>query len=348
MDKYKLRALVSIVAAICLGAGLMMTLRSMKIGAGLNDDSQALIRLPVRQYAYWKNNFELSLADRVQIPSEDVLNFLRADNVKQGFSEVPVASNDEVAIGEIKQALQTLPEAIQEKLKKKLAAIYLVQQLGGSAVANSIYTNGPSSPEIAGFLALDTFALNKKANDWATWKDQSPFRDGTYSIRTTIANDSANDRIHAYQFILLHELGHILAIGTDIHPSWDTAGPLNSFPFSKLSWKEKGDWYEHNGANQIPKTVFYATEQNKRSGDEILSIYEALEKTSFVTLYASTNPFDDFAETFATYVHSQLMQNPYRVEILKGNDVVKTFELCFGQPRCKEKEDIVRAFIESP
>jgi hypothetical protein len=239
MDRSRLRAFVTFIAVICLGAGLSIIVRSTKFGQALNDDPHALSRLPVRQVSYWKPYFKKPLSERIEAPPEEVLHYLRADNLRQGFSEVPTAVTDASFVTPIRKAIRSLPTKIQRRLEKKLAAIFIVENLGGSAIANSIFVDGPDSSEVAGFLALDAKVLWRPANAWASWKDQTPFHDGEIKIATHIA-EADDDNLHsALQFILLHELAHVLAIGEKQHPSWDVGfeGDLASYPFTAIGWK---------------------------------------------------------------------------------------------------------------
>jgi hypothetical protein len=78
---------------------------------------------------------------------------------------------------------------------------------------------------------------------------------------------------------------------------------------------------------------------------QMLDVYGALEHTSFATLYAATNPFDDFAEAFASYVHSELMGKPWEIRIHRDADPVRSYRLCWGQPRCQERQAILKEML---
>ena len=68
-------------------------------------------------------------------------------------------------------------------------------------------------------------------------------------------------------------------------------------------------------------------------------------RTSFPTLYAATNPWDDFAESFANYVHVVLLRKPWRVQVRGVGDDTETFDACWGLPRCEAKERMLRALL---
>ena len=76
--------------------------------------------------------------------------------------------------------------------------------------------------------------------------------------------------------------------------------------------------------------------------------YEILERTNFATLYAVTRPGDDFAEAFASYVHTVLMQRPFAIRIYRGGRLVKAYGPCWTEPRCAEKRKIIENFLGVP
>lgn len=66
-----------------------------------------------------------------------------------------------------------------------------------------------------------------------TWKENTPFKDSaSYRLDARIEADSDDNRKNAIQYILLHELGHALTVGTDIHPPW------NIPPQGSPGWRE--------------------------------------------------------------------------------------------------------------
>jgi hypothetical protein len=73
--------------------------------------------------------------------------------------------------------------------------------------------------------------------------------------------------------------------------------------------------------------------------------YDHVEQTNFVTLYATTNPSDDWAESFVTYIHHVVMKRPFQITIKKNGKPVKNFRLCWGTSRCSKKEAIIKTYL---
>ena len=73
--------------------------------------------------------------------------------------------------------------------------------------------------------------------------------------------------------------------------------------------------------------------------------YTSLEKTNFPSLYAATQPADDFADSFASYVHVVLLRRPWQIAISKKGQVVKTFDACWDQSRCAAKRKLLEQIL---
>jgi hypothetical protein len=89
--------------------------------------------------------------------------------------------------------------------------------------------------------------------------------------------------------------------------------------------------------------VYYATP--KLGIDRADSAYQQLAKTSFPTLYAAVSPFEDFAESFVSYVHSVIDKRPWQIRLYRDNELTKTVELCWGQARCEKKQKFMEQLL---
>ncbi len=201
---------------------------------------------------------------------------------------------------------------------------------------------------IAGLFKIISVLENKTANGWATWKERTPFMPGPLELHAHIESLENDNRKNAIQYLLLHEIGHVLASKLKAHPPWgirpDALGTTGDFTFFNESWFINGgeNKFESKFDHQFPertKTVYYFVSNLENA--QMTDVYSQLEKTNFVTLYSVTHFSDDWAEAFATYVHSVLMKKPFRVTIKKDGKVVKTFELCWDKPRCRKKREIL-------
>ena len=300
---------------------------------------------------YWKTHKigqASDLSSKVASPPAELLDYLDKENQLQGYAGHPSApASDAAFLSDLKSAIAGLPASVRVFAAKRTVGIFVVRDLGSTAFTEVIY--GPAHDPVGAFIVLDREALNRKANEWLVWKENSPFRlDGVSRLEGRLEHDRDNDRKHAIEYILLHEIGHVLAAVGRLEPSWDEFEGAQmdsaSFPFSRFSWLYAQGRYSTRFEEGFParKDVhFYGEPARLLPAAQITGVYQQLGLTDFPTLYAATNPHDDFAESFANYVHVVLMKRPYQLLIMEGRKQVGVFGACWADRRCKRKKDFL-------
>lgn len=302
----------------------------------------------------WSTMAALPVGERIGPAPPYLVEYINLDNILNGYSERPrVAKVDTDLLADVNAAIADLPPEIWRLFGERLLGIYFVENLGGTGYTD--YVLDQNSKPVAAYVVLDAAILARtKANAWVTWKENTPFNPGaSHQLAARIEADGDDNRKNAIQYILLHELGHVLSVGTRIHPPWNIeprdVAEGATFPYSDLSWQidRKANSYRSLfDANfpQRPSTVYYAGA--KLSAAEMVPTYINLQNTNFPSLYAATSPGDDFAESFASYVHVVLMHRPWQIRISSGGKVVKVFESCWGELRCARKQEILKGLVE--
>lgn len=312
---------------------------------------QAIEGHPVRKLAFWAETMRRPLAGRIGPAPAEVLQYLALDNIAHEFPNrprVPALAPD--FLRDIEDAIAGLPERVRRPLAVRLAGIHFIENFGGTGFFDEV--RDAQDRATAGFIVLDPSALQRSANAWATWKESTPFQPGGgAALRATIQDAKGDTRANAIQYILLHELGHMLSIGAGVHPSWRTAAKdvaLERYPFAGLSWRHSPDRTKFisvfDAAFPQRKDVVYYFGA-KLPAAQMLATYDALERTDFVTLYGATNPYDDFAEAFASYVHVVLMGKPWEIRIEQDGRPVKTYRACWDEPRCAAKRRVLESLL---
>lgn len=297
-----------------------------------------------RQESSWGEYKKAPLEEKlVPVPAR-VLDYLIKDNIRNGWPERPVAVTlDAQYRKDIVDALREIPQDIAAKVARKLVALSVVRNLGGSAYTEDIYST--DGRRVAGFVVLDIAAMDRAANAWATWKERTPFKsDGAVEVTATIESRSGDLRKNALQYILLHEFGHILSIGLDDVAPWGLnvgdLKPISSYGFTALSWtsdgktlKPKADVakFDRSGLR------YYGPEEQRLPSVRASSLYRQIKATDFPTLYAATNPSDDFAESFASFIHTERMKRPWSIGLVKKGAKPTTFSICWKEKRCAAK-----------
>ncbi|MFH1481161.1 MAG: hypothetical protein ABIG67_07825 [Pseudomonadota bacterium] len=303
--------------------------------------SEALRKHEARKAYSYRDWTKKPVFERIWAAPEFLVDYLRKDNELNGYPETPVSKKcDNLFLADLRQALEELPEPVKKQIRDHLVGIYTVSNLGTTG-----YTEILDEFEVnkTGFIVLDVDYLEKCANAWASWKEKSPFRNqGPCRIRATIEPKETDSRKQAIQFILTHEIGHLTGAVNHVHPDWFTGGDPKDFVFSKMSWMKQGDRVITKFERQFPlrkEIGYYRFEKSPLSSDKILDSYRQLKETDFSSLYAATNMWDDFAETYVIYVHTVLQEKPWKIEIFENNSWVDSFEssLLHEKGRFKKK-----------
>lgn len=312
---------------------------------------RALREHEVHRLAFWQHLQARPLLDRVQAAPPALVQYVQWDNIANGWSERPRASSAPPAfIAEVKAALADLPPEVDHLFTDKLAGIFLVDDLGGTGYTDVI--DDDSGHPVAGYIVLDAAVLqSRRANEWATWKEASPFRAlPGWRIEARIETAAQDTTKQAIQYILLHELGHVLSIGRNVHPPWTIsareAGATDGYPFFSLSWRIAGDSYVSLYDEAFPlrgQIAYYMGAKLK--ADEARQAYSQLERTNFPTLYAATRPGDDFAESFANYVHVVMMKRPWQVTLGAPDGDEVQVGPCWDEPRCADKRRLLERIL---
>lgn len=292
--------------------------------------------------------------ERVTTASGAIIDYLRSENNAAGINEKPQhAYSDASLLQDIGAALNGLPAAVVDLAKPYLVGVFLIRGLGSTAYAETIVD--ANNQVRGGWIALDIDRLNRSANDWASYRELSPFATTTPSslqLRAIIADDDSNNRQAAIQYIVLHELAHIIAAGhNNIHPRWDQPTPskisAKRYPFSALSWTVvAGNYTRKNDTFNGQKIRYYARDEGSGLPEnDALTLYQALAQSHFASLYASQNPFEDFAESFASYVHSHLLGKPWRIEVRDADKLMLQLQACWQEPRCQAKRQVLETLL---
>jgi hypothetical protein len=307
--------------------------------------SDVAMQSPIKHLPYWKSAFEKPVEQRIGPAPSELVEYLRLANISQEFPNKPrSAAIPEDFLKDVNDAIAEMPSQAKHAIDKKLAGIYFVQDLGGSGFTDDI--QGATARE-AGFIVLDLDVLsNRTANAWATWKENTPFKvDARFKLAAEIEAKGQDNRKNAIQYILLHEFAHVLSINEEFHPRMDQ-GPSDpeGYPFAALSWelvketKRYGSLFETDFP--LRKDVRYYLGA-KLDSDKMIEAYEELESTNFPTLYAATNPADDFAESFVSFVHTVLLKRPLSIRLYRDGNLAKTYNACWEEKRCAAKRKLL-------
>ena len=302
--------------------------------------------------AFWLHQASLPVLDRIGAAPEELLQYVAAAN----NSSQPPASAGEFSpdfMADVRAAIAEMPATVLALLDKPLLGVYFGRELGSSAITDVVTT---TSAQVLGLVVMVDIAafFKRSANDWASWKENTPFLDDSpYRLRLQIEASENDNRKNALQFLLLHEFGHVLSAQSEFLPDWwigmQRFKSTEEYSFLSLCWQiamsgEIIPLLRHDFQHR-KSLHFYSTEQV--SSLLIPEIYQSLEKTAFPSLYAATNAYDDFAESFAIYVHSVVMHKPYRLQICSGSKVLGEIPDYWASGRASAKKRLFAELLDN-
>ncbi|MBR7800349.1 hypothetical protein [Undibacterium fentianense] len=309
----------------------------------------------------WLAQFQIPLHQRVASAPAELLDYVSA--VNQRFAQpgektkaVQGLTNDadETAFfDDVSSSIAELPEPVRHKLEHLLLGVYV-----GSGVVSSAITDvvADSNGRILGAVVLlDVSAFKtRSANSWMTWKEANPFIQApNFCLQAEIADAMQDHRRHAIQYLLLHEFGHVVSINSGLLPNWWEGAAkfryTEEYDFLAICWQiamngEIIPLIKHRFEQQS-KICYYADPNFEMVEAE--SLYSALSKTGFPSLYAATSVYEDFAESFASFVHCVLMQRPWRVVIYEEKQVRFCFDGFWTHTRAQRKASLLAAFLKT-
>ena len=248
-------------------------------------------------------------------------------NILDNFKEIPTEHKNFDVIHKLIRNIAQKEDSLVNNLKEKnILAIYICSNLGGTGITGFVYDNDKI---VGGYIVIDGDVIYKKANEWISYKESSVFQNTvSSSIAITIADSSNNTEEYALNYILLHELGHIISQTLSVLPDQrDKYRDFTKYEFTKDIWlNEDVSRYDDTLFPNRNKIKFYSTNPEFEIDSNAEDIYNSLNKTSFPTLYSAMNPDDYFSECFVSYISLNIYKQPWILTIKKKNGQLLFFE----------------------
>lgn len=297
----------------------------------------------------WINVFDQPFCARHGPAPREAIHHIALVNAGRVAGETRAAMPEAPLLALIRQAMRCIPAAVSARLQDSFLGVYFATGVGSSAITDIVLS--PHSEFLGLIVVLDIDALRHDgANAWASWRERSPFdQSAAVTLATRIAHEDDDSLLHAIQFLLLHEIGHALSAGRGFHPDWWAGLPdqrcADDYSFLPLSWQiDDQRRIIPLPGNDFPlrASVSHYDGDTRLPAGYIPDIYRALKRTGFPTLYAATSVHEDFAESFACHIHTQLMGKPLAVTIHQHEELLMHWQLDWRSERYASK----RAFFE--
>jgi hypothetical protein len=150
-------------------------------------------------------------------------------------------------------------------------------------------------------------------------------------------------------FVFAHEFGHLFDFANGVNRfEWNQAcsqaGTCASSvgSWSSIAWETSTTHLTTTDFKDSSLLCFYGC-QKTMTQDQAIELYQDFQHGGFVSTYASTNPWDDFAETLAYYVLRTTMKKSLVVTYADGLSFDATDRL--DTPELKKKVGYVQGFL---
>jgi len=219
----------------------------------------------------------------------------------------------------VASAFAQLTPLHQRILKQHLQSINFMDNMPNTALTSPVDTGGATKMFNITFRAS---LLGENISQWATWKENTCFRqdaDSAYSVRVE------GGSLDAIIYVLMHEATHIVdaVLHINPHPSQAT-DVVPSTPFTKGIWRMMNIPAEPYIDTLLEQTRFRGGKQVPIS--QAPEVYARLAKTPFPSLYAMAAWFEDDAELTTIYHLTTKMNQPFYIVVTKNNMELARFE----------------------
>ena len=309
----------------------------------------------VRRASFWGDAWrEIDLPERARALPEEAVLSLREDLSERGAaSKVSPARDADYMLQDLRDALSSLPQPLKDLVSDRLIGVFLVDGLSGEDgethnLGLALEVSGLWRQHAGTIILIDRDETDMKANRAMAGMEYVPAANYRgVSVQTRLARRDDNDRRTTLRYVLLHELGHLIDYDRGITPARfsygdDTAG----CGFTCLSWIKPG---RHRFSPAIDAAM-----RNVRAGNydafvkALPDTFKYLTESNFPSLYGSTLPEEDFAESFAQYVHSVMMGHPWELTLRVDGTIRAQLGSCFLDRRCPGKKAYIANLLTDP
>jgi hypothetical protein len=184
-----------------------------------------------------------------------------------------------------------------------------------------------------GIILLNVDNLQSTPNEWLSFKEESVFEPNpAREIRGTMTAPGDDQRTVLLEFLLVHELAHVL-------DAVFKGDPLIK-EFKHVSWPR-------TDLLAGVHTLHYARDRGGEPlpDDQLEAYFDVTSTEAFSDPSATDNSLEDFAESVSSYLHGVLRGRPWKLEAWRDGQLVRTLSLCWGQERCREKQRILEQLL---
>lgn len=212
--------------------------------------------------------------------------------------------------------------------------IYIEKQFFGTGYAGLV--RDENRQPIGAVMGIRQSVIDAKLDlpTWASWKEQLSFGGVTDSYTITpelphIVSRSKTAAQDLLYFVVAHEFGHIIDFTNDVNKVTSCTQPregedtqeceMHEDSWGALSWITDLRARPENEFKNRKALCFYWCKDAHLERSDVPQIYRDLNQTSFLSIYATTQPWDDFADSLAYLSMSKYLETSYILDTRQGD-----------------------------
>lgn len=254
------------------------------------------------------------LASRITLPPDTVIRQFHIGVTSSLTMHEPNEAEREMVV----KAIEQLPSFARQAFREHVRTISFLDGIAG----NGTTMLETDSKESTFNVVIRASILHENISEFLTRKERACYLGGDSA--ETISVDAGS--FSALLYVLLHESVHVIDIsnrhGQDGSPHllagadpsqlvqgiWvDATTPIAAYQSTLL----EGSWFR----TRKPVSIFKA---------EVT--YQMLARTPFVSLYGSSNWYDDIAELVACYYLTEVLHQPYQIILRNRTETLYSLE----------------------
>jgi hypothetical protein len=232
-----------------------------------------------------------------------------------------------------------------QKMFCSLRHLYIENQITSTAYAQSL-VKSDGTPAGGANVGIRRSILDQALHyaPWESWKEQLSFGGTTQSYVPSATLPfyelTGPDNIQVFLYaVMAHEFGHLFDFANGLN-RFGSTGPTG---WSVLSWSNASTPIPNDDFADRKKFCFYSCGGNTSDISIANALYSALDQTSFISSYAATNPWDDFAESISYYYLHQHLGRDVTLNTSQGMQFPVTGKL--SAPVFTQKLNYIQNFL---
>jgi len=251
-----------------------------------------------------------SLDSRITVPPDAVMKrVLRQSTPPPTFHELNDAER-----AKLLNVIQQLPPFAELALREHVRTISFFDGIAGNAT--TMKESGANSAVFN--MVIRASMLNENMSEFLTRKERNCYIFDNSGIAVSVKAGT----LSALVYILLHESVHVI----DITNRHGESGPPRLIADGVSTQLVQGIWEDATTVvavyrSPLLENSFFRT-LRAVGIDNAEATYETLARTPFVSLYGSSNWYDDVADLVACYYLTYTLKQPYRILVTNGPETL--------------------------